>query len=169
MKKKIIIIAAILVITLVVVGLYGTFATSSSVTGSDNTYAITLTGNSGEVVIPANSGKTIIYQITNTNKGVVQYGISYSGDNITTKVWYDSQNSSSGTIDYGENKFVKLYIENTSNTESTVYIKTILGYEYGGSLDVLLPDGYTFISEEYPNFLVDHITELYTMENNWRI
>ena len=41
-KKKFIIIALVLVISLIIASLYGTFALSSSVTGTDNTYNITL-------------------------------------------------------------------------------------------------------------------------------
>ena len=39
-KKKFIIIALVLVISLIIASLYGTFALSSSVTGTDNTYIV---------------------------------------------------------------------------------------------------------------------------------
>ena len=87
MKKKIIIISLILLVVSIIIGLYGTFASSSTISGSDNTYAITLTGNTGEVMVPAGTRKTVIYQITNTNKGVVQYAVAYSGTNITVKIY----------------------------------------------------------------------------------
>ena len=166
-KKKFIIIALVLVISLIIAGLYGTFALSSSVTGTDNTYNITLNSNNSEVIVPANSSKTVIYQITNTNKGKVQYGIAYSGTNVTTKVWYDSQDSYSGTIDYGENKFIKLYIINGSSSDSTVSIQAILGYEHGGSLNSLVPSGYNLITKTYrkDGLATSVITNLY--DNNY--
>ena len=148
-KSKLIIIVSIIVGALVIVSLYGTFATSSTVSGSDNTYTITLTGSTEEVVVPANSSKTIIYQITNTNKGIVQYGVVYSGTNISVKHFVDSQDDPVGTIDYGENKFIKLYVENSGDDESTATIKTILGYENGGSLDDLIPSGYGLANDYY--------------------
>ena len=77
MKRKIIIILSVLIISLTIVKLYQTCATNSLVTVSDNVYNITLTDNSS-ITVPAKSSKTIIYQISNTNKGVVQYEVGYT-------------------------------------------------------------------------------------------
>ena len=162
-KKKLIIIVSIIIGALVIVSLYGTFASNTTVDGGDNTYAITLTGSSSEIVVPAGKSKIVIYQITNTNKGKVQYGVVYSGNDITVKYYADSQDAHTGTIDYGENKFIKLNVQNSGTSDSTLTIKTIIGYEKGGSLDSLIPSGYTMVSEKYypPGNLIGHIISLY--------
>ena len=166
-KKNIIIIISILVVGLIIAGLYGTFATSSTVSGSGNTYTITLTGSSEEVVVPANGNKTVVYQVTNTTKGTVQYAIAYTGTNISVKIYSDSTDEESGLIDYGQNKFVKLYIENSGSSDSTASLKAILGYENGGEIDSLIPSGYSIVSESYtsPVPLVTYIRNLYVNGN----
>lgn len=139
MKKRIVLIVIILMAIVAVTMIYQTFATNDG-TSSDNVYSVTLGDSTEEVVVPANSSKTIIYQITNTNKGVVQYGVAYKGENISVKIHNDSVDNIFGTIDYGENKFVRLIIENTSGIDSVATIQTILGYEKGGEL--ILLNGY---------------------------
>ena len=167
-KKSVVIIVSILLIGLVIVGLYGTFAASSTVSGGDNVYNITLTGGSSEISIPAGSSKTVLYKITNTNKGTVQYGVVFSGDNIEVKEYSDSEDSSSGIIDYGETKFVKLLITNTGSSNSTATIEPVIGYEKGGSLNTsnLVPSGSSFVTESYTqNSLLDYIKSLYKNSN----
>ena len=157
-KKKIIIILSILVIVVAIISLYGTFATNSTVNTSDSqTYNVTLTNSTSEVTVPASSSKTIYYKLSNTNKGTVKYGVAYSGTNITVKIYADSNDPETGLINYGENKFIKLYITNTSTTNSTATITTILGYENGG--DLIVPTGKTLVTEMYGN-AVKYITNL---------
>ena len=177
-KKKIIIILSILVIVVAIISLYGTFATNSTVNTSDSqTYNVTLTNSTSEVTMPASSSKTIYYKLSNTNKGTVKYGVAYSGTNITVKIYSDSNDPETGLINYGENKFIKLYIQNTSTTDSTATITTILGYENGG--DLIVPTGKTLVTEMYSKEVhnvqvsaVEYITNLYTnatkttVENN---
>ncbi len=168
-KKKIIIILSILVIVVAIISLYGTFATNSTVNTSDSqTYNVTLTNSTSEVTMPASSSKTIYYKLSNTNKGTVKYGVAYSGTNITVKIYSDSNDPETGLINYGENKFIKLYIQNTSTTDSTATITTILGYENGG--DLIVPTGKTLVTEVYIGNAVKYITNLYspntTVTNN---
>jgi len=144
-RRSIIIIASIFAIVFVVGGIYGTFASSNTVSVNNDSYDITLTGKTETVTIPAGESKTIIYQITNVNKGTVQYGVAYSGTNITVKVYSNSASLAADKITYGENKFVKLHIENTGTAQSTATIKTILGYENGG--DLIIPTGYTLVTQ----------------------
>lgn len=148
-KKSIIMAVLILVIGIIIAGLYGTFAASNTVSENSGDYDITLTNMAETVTVPAGESKTVMYRITNTNKGTVQYGVAYSGTNITIKVYSDSTAKETDFIDYGENKFVKLYIENSSTASSTVIIKTVLGYENGGTLDKVIPTGYTLVTEQY--------------------
>jgi len=177
MKKRIIFIGLVVVIVgLVIYSLIGTFASDSTVASNNNIYEITLTGSSGEIVVPAGSSKTVIYQITNTNKGVVKYGVAYAGDNITVKVYNDTIDEVTGLMDYGENKFVKLYIENSGTTNSTASIKAILGYENGGELDIIVPEGYTLVTREYrilkgaafyiTNLFLNNLDETTIVNNN---
>ncbi|MGN1342094.1 MAG: hypothetical protein ACI4VL_02560 [Bacilli bacterium] len=147
-KKRIIIILSILVIVVAIISLYGTFATNTTVNTSDSqTYNVTLTNSTSEVTMPASSSKTIYYKLSNTNKGTVKYGVAYSGTNITVKIYSDSKDPETGLINYGENKFIKLYITNTSTTDSTATITTVLGYENGG--DLIVPTGKTLVTEVY--------------------
>ncbi len=148
MKKKVSISILIIAGILLVVGsLYGTFAYNSIVTSNNDSYTVTLSGNSEKVTVPASGSKTVVYKVTNTNKGVVQYGLAYQGSNINVYYYEDTEDMPSGLIDYGQNKFIKLYIENTSSSSSTVTIKPILGYEHGGNL--IIPSGYSLVTEEH--------------------
>ncbi len=162
MKKKVSISILVFVGLLLVVGsLYGTFAYNSIITSNNDSYTVTLSGNSEKVTVPASGSKTVVYKVTNTNKGVVQYGLAYQGSNINAYYYEDTEDMPSGLIDYGQNKFIKLYIENTSPSSNTVTIKPILGYEHGGNL--IVPSGYTLVTEKYtPIFgLAKYITDLY--------
>ena len=161
MKKKIFIILFILLCTFFVIGLFQTFATNTTVVNNDdNIYNINVT--EGETVeVPAKSSKNIIYHICNTNKGVVQYGVGYTTSNtdIVVKYWWDSIDPASGTFDYGDNKFIKLKITNHSNTDASITLNTVLGYENGGEL--IPPSNTTLVTgmiNEY-NFLKNYIDE----------
>lgn len=136
----------ILVITLIVLGitvLYQTFAISSNISGGSDNYTVTLNNNS-TVSVPANGNKTVYFKIRNNNKGTVQYGVGYKGTNITVKAYADSESPSTGTMTESESKFIKLYIENTSTSNSSVELISILGYENGGNL--IVPNGYKLVS-----------------------
>ena len=147
MKRKIAIILSIIIILLSIFGLYQTFATNSSIVEqTDNTYDITLTDSISSVLMPAKSAKVIYYQVTNTNKGKVQYAVGYSSDNknVYAKQYYDSTDDISGLIDYGEVKFIKLLLTNNSNSDTSITLSTILGYEHGG--DLIVPEDVTLVS-----------------------
>lgn len=136
----------ILVITLIVLGitvLYQTFAISSNISGGSDNYTVTLNNNS-TITVPANGHKTVYFKIRNNNKGTVQYGVGYKGTNITVKAYADSESPSTGTMTESESKFIKLYIENTSTSNSLVELISILGYENGGNL--IVPNGYKLVS-----------------------
>ena len=142
----------ILVITLIVLGitvLYQTFAISSNISGGSDNYTVTLNNNS-TVSVPASGHKTVYFKIRNNNKGTVKYGVGYKGTNIIAKVYDDSESPSTGTITESESKFIKLYIENTSTSDSSVELISILGYENGGNL--IVPNGYTLVTEKYRNY-----------------
>ena len=146
MKKKIIIITLILIISISIVKLYQTYAISSSVIGNNDNYTVNLNGNTS-VVVPANGNKTVYYKIRNTNNGTVQYSVGYKSTNTIVKVYSDSDNNATGLINKEENKFIKLYLENSSSSSETVYLTTVLGYENGGNL--IVPGGYYLVTNFY--------------------
>ena len=128
--------------------LYNTFAINAIVSNNNDTYTITLTEDRNTVTVPAGSSKTIYYHIKNTNKGKVKYGVGYNSDtSIEVKVYSDSQDKETDLIDYGSNKFIKLYLNNTTSSNSSVTLSTILGYEHGG--DLIVPSGVTLVTEVY--------------------
>ena len=143
--------------------LYNTFAINTIASNNtDNEYNIVLEDNN-TITIPSNSNKTIYFHIKNTNKGTIKYGVGYNTTaTIEVKVYNDSIDKVSDTIDYGENKFIKLYLNNPTNTSSTVTLTSVLGYEYGG--DLIVPSGISLITEVYtpPTNLAKYITNLYT-------
>ena len=145
-KKHLIIVGTIIISAIVILGLYQTFALSGDITKDTSGY-YNVTVNDGTTVnVPANSSKTVYYKLTNTNKGIVKYGVGYSGSNITVKYYYDTQDPVTGTVDYGKSKFIKLYVQNTGSTATTATLSTILGYEKGG--DLIVPTGYTLVNEK---------------------
>lgn len=145
-KKHLIIVGTIIINAIVILGLYQTFALSGDITkDTSGYYNVTVSGGT-TVNVPANSSKTVYYKLTNTNNGTVKYGVGYSGSNITVKYYHDTLDPVTGTVDYGKTKFIKLYVENTGTTATTVTLSTILGYEKGG--DLIVPSGYTLVNEK---------------------
>lgn len=145
-KKHLIIVGTIIISAIVILGLYQTFALSGDITKDTSGYYNVTVSSGTTVNVPANSSKTVYYKLTNTNNGTVKYGVGYSGSNITVKYYHDTQDPVTGTVDYGKTKFIKLYVENTGTTATTVTLSTILGYEKGG--DLIVPSEYTLINEK---------------------
>lgn len=165
MKKKIIIIILIVLIALGIVGIYSTFASNSTVSiNGDNNYDIILSDNS-TVIVPANSSKIVYYQITNTNRGRVKYAVGYTSDSIEVKVYWDTPDSNTGFIDYGENKFIKLKLINDTSSDDTVTFNVIFGYENGGQLPDTGDDLITDTVEEDVS-IVNYVTNLYNNYSN---
>ena len=144
-KKTIIIVIIILLSALAILGLYQTFALSGDITKDTSGYYNVTVTDGTTVTVPAGSTKTVYYKLTNTNKGIVKYGIGYSGTNITVKYYNDTQDPVTGTVAYGKSKFIKLSVENTGTTSSTATLSTILGYEKGG--DLIIPSGVTLVTK----------------------
>ena len=141
-KNKIVIITLILGILFLSSYLYDSYATSTGVSlGNDeNTYDILLNDSTDTVSVPAKSSKTVYYQFSNTNKGTVKYHIGYISNNVIAKVWWDTEDKISGTIEQGEYKFIKLKLINDTTSDDTITIKPVLGYVNGGDV---IPDSNT--------------------------
>lgn len=153
-KKHLIIVGTIIISAIVILGLYQTFALSGDITKDTSGYYNVNVTDGTTVNVPANGSKTVYYKLTNTNNGTVQYGIGYSGSNITVKYYHDTQDPVTGTVAYGKSKFIKLYIQNTGSTATTVALSTILGYEKGG--DLIVPTGVTLVNEEYRMYTITY-------------
>ena len=157
-KKHLVIVGVIILSAIVILGLYQTFALSSDITkDTSGYYNVTITDGT-TITVPAGSTKTVYYKLTNTNKGIVKYGVGYSGANITVKYYTDTIDPVTGTVDYGKSKYIKLSVENTGTTSSTATLSTILGYENGG--DLIVPSGVTLVTEK-KSPLSSYITNLY--------
>ena len=141
-KKKLLIISLSIIILFLIGFIYNSYATSTglSLGNEENTYDILLTDSTNTVEVPAKSSKTVYYQFSNTNKGTIKYHIGFISDNCTAKVWWDSEDSISDTIEYGEYKFIKLKLINESDQDDTIIIKPVLGYVDGGDV---IPDSNT--------------------------
>ena len=157
-KKHLVIVGVIILSAIVILGLYQTFALSGDITKDKNSYYNVTITDGTTVTVPANSTKTVYYKLTNINKGIVKYGVGYSGTNITVKYYTDTIDPVTGTVDYGKSKYIKLSVENTGTTSSTATLSTILGYENGG--DLIVPSGVTLVTEK-KSPLSSYITNLY--------
>ena len=160
-KKHLVIVGVIILSAIVILGLYQTFALSGDITKDTNGYYNVTVTDGTTVTVPAGSTKTVYYKLTNTNKGIVKYGIGYSGTNITVEYFNDTQDPVTGTVDYGKSKYIKLSVQNSGTTSSTATLSTILGYENGG--DLIVPSGVTLVTEVYtePVIAATLITNLY--------
>ena len=157
-KKHLVIVGVIILSAIVILGLYQTFALSGDITkDTSGYYNVTITDGT-TVTVPANSTKTVYYKLTNINKGIVKYGVGYSGTNITVKYYTDTTDPVTGTVDYGKSKYIKLSVENSGTVSSTATLSTILGYENGG--DLIVPSGVTLVTEK-KSPLSSYITNLY--------
>ena len=157
-KKHLVIVGVIILSAIVILGLYQTFALSSDITkDTSGYYNVTITDGT-TITVPAGSTKTVYYKLTNINKGIVKYGVGYSGTNITVKYYTDTTDPVTGTVDYGKSKYIKLSVENSGTVSSTATLSTILGYENGG--DLIVPSGVTLVTEK-KSPLSSYITNLY--------
>lgn len=158
-KKHLVIVGVIILSAIVILGLYQTFALSGDITkDTSGYYNVTITDGT-TVTVPAGSTKTVYYKLTNTNKGIVKYGIGYSGTNITVKYYTDTTDPVTGTVDYGKSKYIKLFVQNSGTTSSTATLSTILGYENGG--DLIVPSGVTLVTKMFTEPLATTLTNLY--------
>ena len=157
-KKHLVIVGVIILSAIVILGLYQTFALSGDITKDTNSYYNVTITDGTTVTVPANSTKTVYYKLTNINKGIVKYGVGYSGTNITVKYYTDTTDPVTGTVDYGKSKYIKLSVENSGTVSSTATLSTILGYENGG--DLIVPSGVTIVNEK-KSPLSSYITNLY--------
>ena len=159
MRKRVLIVVFV-VFVIVVSGLYFTYASIDTQSIGIKDYPL-LIGDTNSVTLDANTSEVVYYKIKNNNNGIINYGIAYSGTDITVKEYYISDNSSTGSINGGETKYITLYIDNSSNTSNTVNITTIFGYVNGG--DLIVPSGYSLVTEKYERTMMNnYLKNLYS-------
>ena len=163
MKKKEIIILAILVVSLITVSLYQTLATDITMnktngTNADLSFTFDITDQTGRVVnVKAGATKILDVFVTNPNDGTIKYGIAYTPstvktDDITIAQLNTSKDSVSGLINKNERKQITLVIINNSTNDITLSLVTVTGYEHGG--DLIVPSNHTLITETSENYSV---------------
>ena len=147
----------LLIITLMGVSAYGTYAMFTSEIGID---AIKLEASNvpvdqeiieyEKITINANDSKTISLNVCNSTNQTLHYGAWYQmvspttiNDNITIAKLTDSPDETSGTIDGNSNKTIYIYIGNNSSSAITLYV----GIKYSETSSLGLPDNRTLITD----------------------
>lgn len=163
-KKRMIVVTSIIisvvVISLAIIKLYQSYALSNDIVDANSspTININITENNA-INVPANGYSNVFYMVNNTSPGTVNYGIGYSGTDVTVKVFSNSLDPARGLIEENGRKYVKLRLENSSSTSQSVVLSTILGYS--GDSNLLPPSGITLVTEIHTP-LAYYITNLYT-------
>lgn len=148
LRKKIVFISLLVAVTILCsVKLYDTYAIGE-LENENGSFTFTLTGDT-TVIVPALSSKTVLYQVKNTTDGIIKYGVGYNTDtSLDVLVYKNSPDSAEGILAIGDNKFVKIRLENNTNSPTNVTLSTILGYENGG--DLIIPSGTSLVTRIYP-------------------
>ena len=160
MSKKKIIILSVIVILIGIASILTTYALDITMTrGTSSNYDMSLTfdisGNvNKELSVEAGKTKTFDIVVNNPYTDTITYGIAYKMLNPTTKpddliiaVTNISENPSEGIIDANSKKVISLIIVNDSTSNIQVSLSVINGYKNGG--DLIIPTGYTIISDVY--------------------
>ena len=160
MDNKKLIFTSLIVLALVVAALSITYALNVNVTQNttsdyDLSYTFDISDNA-TWTINLEAGKTKIYDIAVTNpyNDSITYGVVYKMDNPTTMpdnslvgIVNTSENSSQGTLNANSEKNISIAIVNNSDSNMQVTLSVISGYKNGG--DLIIPEGYTLITDEY--------------------
>ena len=160
MSKKKIIILSVIVILIGIASILSTYALDITMTkGTSSNYDMSLTfdisGNvNKELSVEAGKTKTFDIVVNNPYTDTITYGLAYKMLNPTTKpdnliiaVTNISENPSEGIIDANSKKVISLIIVNDSTSNIQVSLSVINGYKNGG--DLIIPTGYTIISDVY--------------------
>ena len=157
MKNKMIIISFALVVVIIVVSLYTTFAYNDNNNGLTKSNAdinleySTKDDNSQEVIINHGEEKYIDISLKNTYTSKVKYGIYYkmispnktpSGLNITKD--YRSQGLLESTLNKDEEALVTIKISNDSKYDFKLEIGSLIGFEKG-DISTLVSDNQVLI------------------------
>ena len=160
MSKKKIIILSVIVILIGIASILSTYALDITMTkGTSSNYDMSLTfdisGNvNKELSVEAGKTKTFDIVVNNPYTDTITYGLAYKmlnpttkPDNLTIAVTNISENPYQGTIDANSKKVISLIIVNDSTSNIQVSLTVVNEYKNGG--DLILPIGYTIISDIY--------------------
>ena len=136
--KRNLIIATIVVIVVIIVGLYSTFALDSNDNYSLNvkTYKFIIGDNySSSVTIPANSAKYLDVSILNGVNVSVKYALYYNlvGD-IDIGYLADTEYPTSGEIKSNKENVISLYVINNSYSDVNIELGVDYGNVNGGDI-----------------------------------
>ena len=182
MDKRKLIFTSLIVLALVVATLSITYALNVNVTQNttsdyDLSYTFDISDNA-TWTINIEAGKTKVYDIAVTNpyNDSIKYGIVYKLNNPTTMpdnslvgIVSTSENFSQGSINSNSTINVSIAVVNSSTSNMQVTLSVISGYKNGGEL--IIPDGYTLITEEYeivPSAAKQTLTQL-RLTRSWEM
>ena len=147
MSKKRLVFITVIILSLVIMGLYATYATDNTI-GLSNEYDMTLnfdlaSGMNKQIKIEPGKRKYFDIDLTNSYNQSVKYGITYElvgltnlpeGVKITTSA--NSKNNAVDLVSPNSTATVSIIVENNSNQEINLIFSVVNGYEKGGELIV---------------------------------
>ena len=151
MERKKILLIVLIIVSIVIIGLYGTFALTDNGLSDNTNYDYEfIIGNTteNELLLTSSQTKTIDIKITNPHEGTLNYGLAYNNENkekIKIGVLNTSTNNAQSSIEENDTKTVSLIIKNLTEDEVRIKIYLITGYVNGGEL--ILEENQTLISE----------------------
>jgi len=151
MNKSKIIMLIVIFLSVIIVGLYGTFAMIntqvSKIENIDYTFTIGKTTNQ-EIIMSSNTTKTFDIILNNPYEGALNYGITYSvKDNydINIGTLNTSENKAHDIIEKQETKKISIIISNTTENDVVINLNIVTGYIKGG--DLIIKEGEKLIDK----------------------
>ena len=150
MKKRTIIIGMFILFLVGVISIIGTYAIDSTITEGNSSTAdylfnITLGDRTNrEVVIPSYDSKIVDIKISNPNEFAMSYLLYIEGVNSNISVINIKDTEASGVLASKTTTIIQIFIQNNSNSDITIKIKDIVGFE---KETLTLPDNSTGINK----------------------
>ena len=135
MKKRTIYIGLFLIFIIGLISLIGTFAIDSTITEGNSSKADYLFNivlgdrTNRDILIPSYDSKIVDIKISNPNEFNMSYLFYLEGLNSGISAINISDTNTSGILDSKNTSLIKVFIQNNSNTDITVSIKDLVGFE----------------------------------------
>ena len=135
MKKRTIYIGLFLIFIIGLISLIGTFAIDSIITegnssNADYLFNITLGDRTNrDILIPSYDSKIVDIKISNPNEFNMSYLLYLEGVNSNISIINISNTEASGVLNSKNTNLIKVFIQNNGDTDITVSIKDIVGFE----------------------------------------
>lgn len=140
MKKNRIALILIVLITIIIASLYGTFALISDQmddnANADYTFVIGNISNQ-KIIVSSNETKTIDIHLTNPYDGALNYGVVYSlkeDYEINIGTLSTSTNKAQDIVNGKEDRTISIIIDNPTENDIEVFLSIVTGYINGGDL-----------------------------------